>query len=403
MTQAPVSNNLNVFITTSRGRRLSIDTTSIESIYFMEDVFSFCMVGKMKFTDYGGVMELGNVWGYLDDFITIIYGTSDTEFINRKFLLYKIDKQLPTHNELHKNNVFEITFVSPLYYQWHFKQYSRSFKEMKTSDIMRHIMKHMVNGEFVTFEAANERITNFYTGLKSPAENFKYLMERSSGVYSKKPGYLCFENSEGYNLVTLPYLMNKTVEVMQPNEEDNKKYWFYTTNTYLMNKIISFDRDGVDNGSIQQLSGGYRMGYDILRKKNIVNVYTYKSSRKKFIDNILGNPEYPLLDPAITGNERFIKTGESREDFIDNLYYNNWLKQYSVQQTFSLYVKGSEKRKAGGVIEISWPSINTGDTNQNFTGKYFVKSITHFFDKNSSPYYNQKLILMKNAYDGVNI
>lgn len=267
---------------------------------------------------------------------------------------------------------------------------------------MTHIMTNMVGGEFKTFEASNERIEYFYTGLKSPAENFKFLMERSTGAETNKPGYVCFENVDGYHLVTLSSLMNNTVSVMEPKEEDNKRYWLYTENQYLYNKIISFEREGIDNSSMQQLSGGYRMGYDILRKKNIVKTYTYTESRNKFKDNMLGNPEYPLLDPAITGQERYIKTGEEREDFIDNIYYCNWIKQYSSQQLFILYVKGHEKRKAGGVIDIVWPSIDKSLVNENFTGKFFVKSVVHYFFKGQVPYYNQKLVLMKNAYDGVN-
>jgi len=399
----PVNTNmLSILLTDVKGNNFIIDTTAIEHLYFIEDVFSFCISGKIKFTDHSGIMEKGNIWGYHDEKLTITYGIEESDSVTKEFLIYKIDKHSPSHSELEKNNVFEITFVSKLYYQWHFKQYSRSFKDSIITDIMKHIMKHMVGGEFKTFEASKERIDNFYTGLKSPAENFKYLMERASGISSGKPGYVCFENADGYNLVTLPSIMNKTVKVMEPNTGDNNKYWFSTVNTFLHNKIMSFEREGVDNSSMQQLSGGYRMGYDFNKKKNIIKSYSYKDCRLKFKDSILGDYEYPLLDPSITGQERFIKTGESREDFIDNMYYSNWLKQYSIQQLFILYVKGHEKRKAGGVIEIEWPSNESGQVNQNFTGRYFVKSVIHYFYKDQVPFFNQKLVLIKNAYDGVN-
>ena len=389
-----------------KGNEYAIDIQSIDTLYFIEDVFSFCITGKVKFTDVGGIIEMGNIWGYLKEKLKVVYGINEAEDIRKEFLIYKIDKHTHSHNSLEKNNIFEITFVSPLYYQWHFKYFSRSFKDMKISDILNHIMKHMVGGEWSdepgSFEASNERIEYFYTGLKSPAENFKYLMERATGVETNKPGYLCFENVYGYNLVTLPKLMNNTVKVMKPDDMDNIKYWFYSDNTFLHNKIVSFEREGVDNSSMLRLSGGHRTGYDILRKKNIINSYTYKESRNKFIDNILGNPEYPLLDPEITGKDKLLKTGENREDFIDNIYYNNWLKQYSLQQLFFLYLRGHEQRKAGGVIEIEWPSVNKNDKNQNFTGRYFVKSVINYFYKQKVPFYNQKLVLMKNAYDGIN-
>jgi len=397
------SGTLSVVITDSNGNEFNIDTGAITTLYFIEDVFSFCITGKVKFTDYGGVMEMGNFWGYQKEVLTIVYGIPKSGRVEKEFKIYKIDKQTPSHTRLSANNVYEITFVSKLYYQWHFKQYSRSFKDMKTTDILKHIMKHMIEGEFFNIEEANERIGYFYTGLKSPAENFKFLMERSTGIKSGKPGYLCFENMDGYNLITLPSLMNSSVDMMQPNDGDNIRYWFDTDNLYLYNKVSSFDREGVDNSSMQQLSGGNRLGYDILRKKNILKLYTYKDSRNKFKDNLLGNPEYPLLDPDITGRERFIKTGENDEVFMDNIYYNNWIKQYSTQQLIMLYVKGHEKRKAGGVIDIVWPSINKDKNNLNFTGKYFVKSVVHYLFNDKDALYNQKLVLMKNAYDGVNI
>ena len=397
------TNLLGINITSGDGQRLTLGVSAVESLYFIEDVFSFCMTGKLKFVDYGNIMEIGNIWGYHNEKVTIVYGLNETEDIERDFLIYKINKQSPTSPDLNKDNVYEIILVSPLYYQWHFKQYSRSFVKMKIGDMLNHIMTKMVGGTFYQKESANEKLENFYTGLKSPAENFKYLMERATGVETGKPGFVCFENLDGYNLVTLSKLMNNTVAVMKPDEMDNKKYSFFTDNTFLHNKVISFERYGVDNGSMQQLSGGYRMGYDILRKKNIVQKYTYQKSRGEFLDNILGSSEYPLLDPSITGQERYLKTGEDNENIIDNIYYNNWIKQYSMQQIFSVYVRGHEKRKAGGMIKIEWPAGQNGKMNENFNGKFFVKSVVHYFYKNQQPYYNQKLVLMKNAYDGKNL
>lgn len=403
--ETQIDNKLAVILS-KNDRNFSIDTWSIETLYFIEDIFSFCMTGKIVFTDYDNVMENASFWGYHDEDLIIYYGLNEEKDVSKTFKIYKIDKQKTTHNELQKNNVYEITFVSELYFQWHFKQYSKSFGEMLTTDIMKYIMTNMVGGEFVPtmFEASNERIEYFYTGLKSPAENFKYLMERSSGHDTGQPGYLCFENRDGYNLVTLSMLMNGNVELMRPSNDDNKSYVFYTNNPYLHNHVKDFEVEGVDNSSMQQLSGGYRMGYDILRKKNITQRYTYKDGRKKYKDNILGKFEFPILDPNTTGQERYLKTAENREDFIDNIYYSNWIKQYSLQRAIMLYVKGHEQRKAGGVINIIWPSANDNETyNKNLTGKYFVKSVVHFFYKERNMEYNQKLVLMKNAYNGKNM
>jgi len=70
-----------------------------------------------------------------------------------------------------------------------------------------------------------------------------------------------------------------------------------------------------------------------------------------------------------------------------------------LQHTISLYLRGHEDRKAGGTIEIDWPSIKEDGKNPGLNGKYFVKSVVHYFYKEQAPYYNQKLILCKNAYE----
>jgi len=389
----------NVSLYDKNGSEYVVDTTSIESLYFIEDVFSFCMMGKLRFTDYTTIIEDGNFWGYLGESVSISYSGA-----SKSFKMYKINKHSPSQSELEKDNVFEIIFVSPLYYQWHYTQYSRSWKNKKTTDIMEHLMKFMIGSTFYskTFESSNERIEYFHTNLKSPAENFQYLMERSTGIVTGLPGYVCFENLDGYNLCSLPNLMKKGAEIMDPKGGDNIKYRFYSENPHLDNKIYSFERFGIDNGSMLRLSGGHRLGYDIKRKKNFDKQGSYGAARGKFQDHLLGKPQWPILDPSISG-ARYYKTGEDREDFVDNMYYNNWIKQYSNQQLIEIYVRGHSARKAGGVIQIEWPSVLKNRMNKNFTGKYFVKSVVHFFNKEQPPYFQQKLVLMKNQYDDINV
>ena len=70
-----------------------------------------------------------------------------------------------------------------------------------------------------------------------------------------------------------------------------------------------------------------------------------------------------------------------------------------MQQTLTVLVQGHEERHAGGMIEIIWPSSDEKEKfNKNLGGKYLVKSITHQFSA-AAPYYRQKMILIKNAYE----
>jgi hypothetical protein len=56
-------------------------------------------------------------------------------------------------------------------------------------------------------------------------------------------------------------------------------------------------------------------------------------------------------------------------------------------------------RFCGGLIEIEWPStVKKQKLNKMMKGLYLVKSITHQYAVGQSPYYTQKLVLMKNGY-----
>jgi hypothetical protein len=387
------------------GAEYIVDTQSIESFYFIEDVFNFCITGKLRFSDHGSIIEKGNIWGWRDESVIVTYsGTVKT------FKIHKINKHTPSYTLQQKDNVYEFILVTPTYYELHHKQWSRSFDNKKTTDIMDHIMKKMVGSSFYppTFEASNERIKYFYTGLRSPAENFKYLMERSTGVSKNLPGYVCFENINGFNLCTLPSLMDtSSSRLMDPKDADNFYYWFDNENPHLHNKIFNFEREGIDYGSEIKIGGGYRYGHDIKRKKNFKKHYSYNSGLGKFTDHIYGNIIYPTLDPSIGGQDRYEKTGDFREDFVENIMYNNWWKQYCNQQIINFYVKGHKSRTAGGTeagsnINVKWPHTEKGKMNKNFTGVYFVKGVTTFFYKEQPPYFHQRVSAIKNAYDGKN-
>ena len=72
-----------------------------------------------------------------------------------------------------------------------------------------------------------------------------------------------------------------------------------------------------------------------------------------------------------------------------------------------IIVDGHEKRYAGGLIEVNFPprvSKNSGATaNLNLSGKYLIKTITHYFNPSDSMGYRQKMVLIKNGYDGPTI
>jgi hypothetical protein len=65
-------------------------------------------------------------------------------------------------------------------------------------------------------------------------------------------------------------------------------------------------------------------------------------------------------------------------------------------------VRGHERRYAGQLANIYWPSGTLKDVyNKNLDGKYLVKSVTHYFGM-KRPTYTQKLVLVKTGYTDSN-
>lgn len=100
-----------------------------------------------------------------------------------------------------------------------------------------------------------------------------------------------------------------------------------------------------------------------------------------------------------------VLTGESGDKYmlleclLENMYYSDWIKQYCLQQLVSINVSGHVERYAGGQIEINWLSGNSDVMfNENYMGRYLVKSITHQFSAQTEPQYIQKMVLIKNGY-----
>lgn len=386
--------NFSVVITTASNQTYVLDNTDIIKFYFIEDIYSFSMVGKLIFTDRMGWLETAPFVG--NEMITIFYGErTDYEY---KFFAAKLEKITPmsSHNPTNRTQL-SFLFVDPYYGNFHSKHHSRSYKNTKISDIVYDIMEHHVGTiDYHYLEETNETIDYFYTGLKTPAENIRWLMNRASGTESGQPGYVIFNSTwpEQMTFMTMESILGSQ-DYIEP-QGNGYIYSFADDNMFYINKIIDHSISHVDHNSLKHLGGGILLGYDIQRKKFIKQEYTYRDALDRF--TILGNKslfaeniEYPQLP--------FKLEAEPSEATIDNLYFGDWIKQYCLQQTVSIVVRGFEERHCGAFIEMEWPSIDeNAKINKNMMGKYLVKSVTHQFSPSTNPPYIQKLVLIKNGY-----
>jgi hypothetical protein len=117
---------------------------------------------------------------------------------------------------------------------------------------------------------------------------------------------------------------------------------------------------------------------------------------------LLPSSDNSLLDDS---SVNITYEGDDNENILKNIFLNNWIKNYCVQNTLNITVMGNEYRKIGKLINIIWPSSYTEKEifNANLSGTYLIKSVTHYFSPNISTIFQQKLNLVKNAYNFNNI
>lgn len=371
----------------------NIRVSDIEQLYFIEDIFSYSIVGKLQFHDRQGLLEFGPITG--NEKIGIIYGVSeDTE---RVFDIYKVNRIIPSWSDAQgKENFIEVIFVDEMFYDLTNREYSRSWSNQRYSDVVKSISSNMLGvSSFEEFEESREYIDKFYMPYWTPKSAIDWLSKRCSGGTSNQSGYLFYNNSLGTNFITLEKLLNQR-KLMNIGWKNSGHYSFKTESEQDYNKILGYEVSGIDNISRMEVKGGHRRGYDFSRKKFLENSYTYKEGIDKY--TLLG--EKSLFEDISDENVRNRTYGDTDLDIINNIYYDNWIKTYCMQQTLSILVSGYEERYAGGLIEVEWPSAHDKEVyNKNFAGRYLIKSITHQFGANL-PMYKQKMILVKNAYEG---
>jgi hypothetical protein len=350
----------------------TIDNKDLYLLYFVEDIYSSCMAGKIQFADPYGAYELGPITG--NERLTVVFGVE--EDIQREFIIYKVQRidQLSSF-ERGGMQVFEIFFVDVMFYTLNYKSYSRSWVDTSISDIVKDICKYMLEDpSFGQFETSNEILANFYMPDWTPREALKWLMRRASGTSSGQAGYLFYNNIEGTNFVTIDKLL--AARVM-----DSTRYALrQEPDIYSHHQILNWTHLGLDTTSTRHVRGGIVLGYDSSTKTFVQDTHTYSDSIAQHV--LLGGASlYPDISDVSA-----VQTldGDSNTQILKNINQYNFINRYNRQMLIEITVPGFVRdRYCGGVIEIDWPSTIPG-----------IGSI-------QSPVYKQKMVLIKNAYTKV--
>ena len=387
----------------------NIDNKDIIDCYFVEDIYGFCSSGKLIFNDIYGVLEFGPFTG--NEYITIVYGTMEEKI--RVFEIFKVNRvqQLSAGTESGVGGTFEVSFVDSIFSKMTRKRFSLSWSNKKISTIIRDITENIVGiTTFNEFEETSNTLPYFYSPYWTPQESISWLLKRGRSSVNGKAGYLYwYNNVQGINYVTLETLLSNKIILKLPvgtktsNESIWSILWFEKGKGVYghdINRILGWEILGIDNTGTKDVFGKHLLGYDSSTKSFINNSYKYSDSIKNY--TMLGESTLFTIDVDNEDSE-YVLEGESDSEMLNNIYYNDFIKKYSVQQCISVLLPGHEGRYPGAMVEIKWPTSSVGIAptelfNKNMIGKSLIKSITHSFSPDLAIGYRQRVVLIKNAY-----
>ena len=382
-------------------KTISIDNSDIMDCYFIEDIYSMINLGKLTLFDRYGIKEYGPLTG--DERIIISYGADG--LVTKQFAMYRIPSiESVTEFQQTNKSVISIYFSDEYFTNLLMKKFSKSWgKETKASDIVKDLIGNMlqlqVDSQEIYVEPSHTKFkSEFCMPNWNVADTIRWISNRITGTKGKY-GYLFYASSDKYlSYVTLDGLLKSSTK-------DPQIYKFSTTDIDYENKVLGWEVMGVDQIGIKELGGGQVLGFNSSTKSFLGLTkdedFKYTDAIKKITS--LGGSS--LFDGRSINND-FTKfnyacslSGESDPEIIQNIYYNNFIRRYSLQNMVKIQVIGSDKRYAGMKIDVFWPSQDAKEVyNSMDSGMYLIKSITHQFSPMKTPLYTQVLVLIKNAY-----
>lgn len=392
---------VSIMIITENGNAILMNE-DIYEFYFIEDIFKFCMVGKLVFNDRYNFIENGPFTGNEKLFVAYGIGQSERQLV---FEIWKIGKISQAGSGIRETseNMIEMFFVDPFFSGFTLRRYSRSWSDERYSDIMQDILNEMVfvkqGGRPLNIEPSFNS-TDFVMPYWTPQTALKYLMRRARSLRTGTSGYLCYNcTKDGFstNLKTLNYLfldIDKTIDL--------KPYRLQSNVVSDKNKILEWWINSLDRASLPNIRGGKWRGFDFNTKRFLEFDYKYSNAVKENV--MLGRKTlYPKIDDIESSN---YMTGDTDLGTLNDIAFHDWAKRYNVQFVLNLIVEGDDSRFAGQHIDVQWPSIQSGQDkgkfNNAFIGKYLVKSVTHTFMGGGNYPYRQRLVCIKNAYQDIN-
>lgn len=379
-------------------KTVMIDNKDIFDCYFNEDIYSVCCFGKLTLTDKYGLKEMGPLTG--SEKILIAFGKSSIQ--QREFSLLRIGKISSTTGfKQGQASVIELYFTDSYYKNLTSLKFSKAWgTKVKASDVISDLVKNMlqVTSTDLNIETSDTYLENFCMPYWTPIETIRWISNRSKGTKGKcNYGYLFFSSGKKYiNFVTLDSLFNSA-------DIDSDIYVLETTQINNDNRVLSWQQNGVDNQGMKEFGGGALLGFDT-KTKTMIGIepdesFVYATAVKE-LSSLGSNSLFTNNNDGVKYNTyMYDLTGESDKIVLKNLFYNNFIRRYALQNCVKLVCQGHNKRYAGQKINIQWPSMTATQLYSSMdSGSYLVKSVLHRFTPLQTPYFIQTLTCIRNAY-----
>lgn len=270
MSNGIVDNKNSVFtvLITFKGETIALQNSMINELYFIEDIFSPCIVGKLKITDKFGLKDNHLLTG--SEIISIIYGIESD--VKRHFFIYKISNIKSENPGTHQNiDEIEIFFVDATFLIFTQKQISYSWSNMGGDEIIKDILTNICklpDTRMGKWENSGSQYDVYYSPYWNVLQNINYLLPRMSSGDSdnKRSGFLFYSSTEDlnsapkFNLVTLQTLLSQTEnDILKVNDADDGKYFLFKSaevDVDKLNKILNWNISGIDKTAFNILQGG---------------------------------------------------------------------------------------------------------------------------------------------------
>jgi hypothetical protein len=413
---------------------VGVDPTDIYELFFVEDIYSYCISGKMVFSDMFGILEYGPLTG--NERLIISYGGVEAGSgfapgpVTRRltFDIIKISNITNiSGSDPRSGNQIEIFFADTSFFFFTRRLYSKAWNgNKKIQTIVENIIDNMVKGPNLKYEdiiwdrkaESDTTIENFIMPYWSPMQTIQWLNKRAvtkrnyhaylyynSTYWTKDTGYNMFSGNwttiddlmatdDENHILKAPYVFFGSPYDSGDESDDGATY---------VSKILDWKLGGVDEQSKRPIKGGHFLSYKFDGKKLMDRTYKYTKENDTedvdldMIKNIqaLGNKS---LFTDISDSRSNIRRGLYKEYAeSNNILYSEFIRIYTSQQHLSVIVRGYQGRFAGQMAEIRWPTSSSENTaNKNLKGLWLTKSITHNFGTRTG--YTQRIVLVKNAY-----